>query len=120
MRALGFNVTAPNFNTAAPAGPLDPFGGAGPDILGMASGGSIRAGQLAMVGEDGAELFRPNQSGTIIPNGAAMGGITINIDATGAEAGVEERILSVMQNFEERAVAKSVNTVLTLRQRGQI
>ena len=49
-----------------------------------------------------------------------MGGITINIDATGAEAGVEERILSVMQNFEERAVAKSVNTVLTLRQRGQI
>ena len=122
MRALGFNVSAPNFNIGAPATPGVPspiVSGEG-QIPGMASGGSIRAGQLAMVGEDGAELFRPNQSGTIIPNGAAMGGITINIDATGAEAGVEERILSVMQNFEERAVAKSVNTVLTLRQRGQI
>ena len=119
MRALGFNVAAPNFNIQAPVAAVNPaaLGGAVP----LAAGGSLNAGQLALVGENGPELFRPNQSGTVIPNGASMGGgIVINIDATGAEAGVEERILSVMQNFEKRAVAKSVNTVLTLRQRGQI
>lgn len=47
------------------------FSGAKP----FAKGGEINAGQLALVGERGPELFVPKTSGTIIPNG----GITINV-----------------------------------------
>jgi lambda family phage tail tape measure protein len=35
-----------------------------------ASGGPVSAGQTYLVGEKGPELFRPSQSGTIIPNAA--------------------------------------------------
>lgn len=57
---------------------------------GKASGGAVTAGTTYLVGEQGAELFTPSQSGYIVPNGA-MGGsapvynITVNgaIDAEG-------------------------------------
>lgn len=57
---------------------------------GRASGGAVTAGTTYLVGEKGAELFTPSQSGYIVPNGA-MGGsapvynITVNgaIDAEG-------------------------------------
>lgn len=45
-------------------------GGAISDTLSgaRASGGSVDAGKSYIVGEKGAEIFQPNQSGTIIPN----------------------------------------------------
>jgi hypothetical protein len=49
-------------------------------------GGVLRAGQPALVGETGPELFVPNQSGEIIPNNRMGGGITVNI---GMYAGTE-------------------------------
>lgn len=59
------------------------------DISGFASGGSIRAGQLVMVGERGPELFRPRQSGTIVPNHqlAGAGGVHINMTVVTQDAG---------------------------------
>ena len=46
-------------------------------IDGKASGGNVVAGQPYMVGESGAELFMPGQSGTIIPNNNIGGGSSI-------------------------------------------
>ena len=34
----------------------------------MAQGGPVQEGQPYVVGEDGPEMFVPNQSGTIVPN----------------------------------------------------
>lgn len=51
---------------------VDKFGSSGNEggnIEGMrASGGDVQAGKSYIVGEKGAEIFKPNQSGTIIPN----------------------------------------------------
>ena len=46
----------------------------------FAEGGSMRAGQLGLVGERGPELFRPTVSGRVIPNNA-LGGITVEAGA---------------------------------------
>lgn len=43
----------------------------------LAGGGPVVAGGAYIVGERGPELFRPNSSGTIIPNGGA-GAVTIS------------------------------------------
>jgi len=49
----------------------------------FADGGSISGGKPAIVGERGPELFMPGRSGSIIPNNALGGNITVNVDATG-------------------------------------
>ena len=65
-------------------------------LFGLANGGPARAGQPYIVGEEGPELFIPNNSGTVIPNditeamagGPAFGGgggqVTYNINAVDA------------------------------------
>ncbi len=55
-------------------GVLKLFGG------GRAAGGPVTAGKTYLVGERGPELFSPSQSGSIIPNGAAIGGGAVNVD----------------------------------------
>jgi len=52
------------------------FGGA------RAMGGPVSMGKAYVVGERGPELFMPRQSGNIIPNGAAPGGVTVNMKIT--------------------------------------
>jgi len=44
------------------------------DIMGLAKGGPAQGGKPYIVGEEGPELFVPNTSGTVIPNGTAIGG----------------------------------------------
>jgi len=46
----------------------------------FASGGSIRKGQPAIVGERGPELFIPNSSGQITQNARGMGGRAVNVN----------------------------------------
>lgn len=46
----------------------------------MYAGGFLGAGQLALVGERGPELFRPSMSGRVIPNNA-LAGITVEAGA---------------------------------------
>lgn len=52
------------------------FGNIFMSLLGgsFANGGSPPVGKMSLVGEQGPELFVPNQSGTIIPNGSFGGG----------------------------------------------
>ncbi len=42
--------------------------------MGLAKGGPAQGGKPYIVGEEGPELFVPNTSGTVIPNGTAIGG----------------------------------------------
>ena len=74
-----------------------------------AIGGSVQAGQNYMVGERGAEMFVPNQSGAIIPNdklGGGGGGVvvnqTINI-TTGIQSTVRAEIASLMPQIAQAA-----------------
>jgi hypothetical protein len=61
----------------------------------FAEGGNIQAGQPAVVGERGRELFIPSTSGTIIPNhdmGAGGMNITFNIQANDVR-GIKELLI---------------------------
>ena len=46
---------------------------------GRRTGGQVTGGTPYLVGEQGPELFQPNQSGTIVPNDKLSGGQNINI-----------------------------------------
>jgi len=63
------------------------------------AGGPVLAGKSYMVGEAGPEMFTPGRSGSIASNDSITGGetIVINIDARGAEIGVEERVRTVLE-----------------------
>jgi phage-related protein len=50
-----------------------------PDIPMLAKGGRATGGQPHIVGERGPELFVPNMSGTVIPNGALGGSQTLEV-----------------------------------------
>ena len=78
-------------------------------IGGRAIGGSVQAGQNYMVGERGAEMFVPNQSGAIIPNnklGGGGGGVvvnqTINV-TTGIQSTVRAEIVQLMPQIAQAA-----------------
>lgn len=66
-------------------------GGAAFDLLHagsfLASGGPARAGRPYIVGEEGPELFVPDTSGMVVPNGGTMGGgriyMTVNYHSSG-------------------------------------
>jgi hypothetical protein len=66
---------------------------------GKAAGGSVVGGTSYLVGERGAELFTPSQSGTITPNNR-LGGNTINITVNGAidSEGTARQIINVLNN----------------------
>lgn len=101
-----------------------PVGDFFPDalIMAAASGGPITRGQPYVVGERGPELFVPDISGRIVSNenfrsSAAAGqavNVTYNIDARGADAGVEARIRLAMRESE----ARTINAVRELANRG--
>tara|TARA_Y100000361_G_scaffold147753_1_gene159686 strand:- start:2124 stop:3980 length:1857 start_codon:yes stop_codon:yes gene_type:complete len=55
-------------------------------IPGLANGGPASRGRPYVVGERGPELFVPNSSGTVVPNGAIGGAnVVVNVDASGTE-----------------------------------
>jgi uncharacterized protein YijF (DUF1287 family) len=76
------------------------LGGGGGGIIGAlfgkrAMGGPVTAGQPYLVGERGPEMIVPSRSGYVVPNnqlGGMGGGISISIDARGAQMGVAEQI----------------------------
>ena len=51
-------------------------------LTGKASGGSVQKGQPYMVGENGAEMFVPNQSGQIQQSARGTGGGNTNVNFT--------------------------------------
>jgi hypothetical protein len=50
------------------------FGGALSKLPGLAAGGPVFPGRAFIVGERGPELFVPGERGSIVPNGASIGG----------------------------------------------
>jgi len=84
---------------------------------GKAIGGSVQAGQPYMVGERGAEMFIPNQQGSIAPMDKAKGGdsVTINLNvSTGVSQTVRTELMEMMPRIQE--MAKSA--VATAKMRG--
>lgn len=83
------------------------------------SGGQVTAGQSYLVGEGGAELFKPSTSGTIIPNNKMGGGggttVVQNINiSTGVSQTVRAEIAQLMPQIANSAKA----AVLDAKQRG--
>ena len=67
----------------------------GNGIIGKARGGPVTRNEPYFVGEQGIELFVPNQNGTIIPNNA-LGGGTNNFYFYGANTAEIMRELKLM------------------------
>lgn len=79
------------------------------NVNGNATGGPVQANTPYMVGERGAELFVPNSSGSIIPNGKLGGGGTtvvqnINV-TTGVAQTVRAEIMTLMPQIAGAAKA---------------
>lgn len=75
-------------------------------IQGRATGGLVSSGRPYIVGERGPELFVPGSSGSIVPNGAMMSGMTVapvyNIDARGATADLQSALPGILQENNRR------------------
>jgi hypothetical protein len=73
---------------------------------GRAAGGPVLGNTAYVVGEKGPEVFVPQTAGTVIANsgGSSAGGgsVVYNIDARGADTGVEQRIAAVLAEMERR------------------
>ncbi len=71
---------------------------------GRAAGGPVTSGTTYLVGEKGPELFTPNTSGAIIPNGAGRSGATINLTVNGAidPEGTARTIVDVLNRATAR------------------
>jgi hypothetical protein len=68
------------------------------EVAYRARGGPLAAGQLAVVGERGPELFMPSSSGQVIPNRAGMTiNLTINGDINGMDD-FEQKVTSVIRD----------------------
>jgi hypothetical protein len=92
--------------TQAIGGAIDfAFGG------GRATGGPVSSGTSYVVGERGPELFVPNTSGTIIPNGGGGGGSTINLTVNGAidPEGTARTIVDVLNRSFSRGTLGALN-----------
>jgi len=80
-----------------------------------AEGGPVAAGQPYIVGERGPEWFVPSSPGTVLPNGTAPGGTTIqqtiSIDARGADAGVETRLRLLAGQIARQASAMTLDAI---------
>lgn len=104
--------------TAPIAQALSGFIPAGSTFPMKAMGGHVAANKPYIVGEKGAELFMPNQSGTIIPNNKMNGGgvtvnQTINV-STGVAQTVRAEIMQMMPQIAENTKA----AVVDARRRG--
>jgi len=97
-------------------------GGSGKEVAGArASGGPVTGGKTYLVGENGPELFSPNSSGMIIPNGGSSTGsaqqlqaANSNYDATRSQRMLEDSLQAALGvHFESlRAIGNETNVKL--------
>jgi hypothetical protein len=79
---------------------------------GRASGGSVQKGQPYMVGEQGAELFIPNQSGQIqqtARGGSGGGSTTVNFNINTVDASGFEELLVRSRGTITQLINSAVN-----------
>ncbi len=82
----------------------------GKKALGFAEGGRIRAGQPAIVGERGRELFIPQTSGTIVPNEQmGMGGANINFTIVANDTRDFDRLLIERRSTITNLINQALN-----------
>ena len=86
LRSIALTVTSSLLRTFLPGLIAGAFGGASPTppVVARQSGGPLAAGQTALVGERGPELFRPSVAGDIIPSG--LGGVSLSIGPINIES----------------------------------
>jgi phage-related minor tail protein len=81
-------------------------------LFGFASGGRPPTGQPSLVGENGPELFIPDTSGTIVPNGAMGGNLhfapVYNINAPNGDA----QLRAALPTLLAQTAAKSKRDLL--------
>ena len=77
-------------------------------LSGKAGGGPVQAGRPYIVGERRAELFVPQQSGTIVPDLGMLGGNTTNIYVQGD---VSERNMKMIQRAIANERARSMRSI---------
>lgn len=85
-------------------------------------------GRLGLMGEAGPEAIVPLErrggklgfdfNGTKPQGGGETIVVHFNIDATGAEAGVEQNLEATLRRFEDRIVGRTVNTIIDRKRRG--
>jgi predicted DNA-binding protein YlxM (UPF0122 family) len=94
---FGDGAAGGGVHSPAPGGDIASFQGGGfnpgiPSPTLRAAGGPLGAGQLAVVGEKGPELFMSRSPGTVIPNKAFGNTMTVNIINNGkSEVETQER-----------------------------
>jgi hypothetical protein len=86
-------------------------GGSGGGIPFMANGGAVSKGQPVVVGERGAELFIPNQSGQITQSARGTGGgsTTVNFNINTVDASGFEELLIRSRGTITQLINNAVN-----------
>ena len=87
-------------------------GGGGSSFMGRASGGSVQKDTPYMVGENGAELFVPNQSGQIHQSargGGNNGAVNVNFTINAVNAAGIDQLLIERRGTISRIINESVN-----------
>jgi phage-related minor tail protein len=79
-------------------------------LPGRAAGGPVSAGSAYLVGEQGPEVFMPNTSGSIIPNGKGVGVSIIQNISVGSSVSRGEVMtaMSVAKEAAKREIAESM------------
>jgi hypothetical protein len=85
---------------------------------GKAIGGAVRGGQSYMVGERGAEMFVPNQSGTIVPNNKLGGGQVIVNQTINLSTGVSQTVRAEVMNMLPQINQAAKSAVIDAKRRG--
>ena len=87
------------------------FGTALSFLSGKASGGSVQKGQPYMVGENGAEMFVPNQSGQITQSARGTGGgsTTVNFNINTVDARGFNELLTQSRGTITQLINQAVN-----------
>ena len=81
-------------------------------LTGKASGGSVQKGQPYMVGENGAEMFVPNQSGQIqqtARGGSGGGSTTVNFNINTVDARGFDELLTQSRGTITQLINQAVN-----------
>jgi len=87
-------------------------GGGNGGLFGMfASGGAVPKGQPVVVGENGPELFVPNQTGQITQTarGTNHGGVNVNFTINAVDAAGVDKLLIERRGTISRIINESVN-----------
>lgn len=112
--AIQKSITEPLFAAISTSIP----GLGGGTTPGRAMGGPVTGRKPYIVGERGPELFVPNGSGKVVPNGEMGGGsVTVNQTiqiSTGVQQTVRAEVLGMLPQIQEASKA----AVLDARRRG--